>query len=380
MRSHSRAARQRMAAPEDTAVASPFDKLDTPVLQEILLDLPVDTRARAAAVCPKWRAVLAGSELWQTLDLSNVEETFDEWTPEAVQAAAARAGGQLVYFSVSYNNGLARAVEDVVAANGASLRVLDITYTDIDTADILPRLVAAAPNLDELHVDLFAGEDAWGLIPMLRNVPPYRPLRVHNAELGFEDGDDTEAVRVVAAALAAHQSLDELRLFYLVGLEPAAVSSLLDAAVTCRVSDLQLEDVNLSAGIMPALTRLLQCDSLKYLRITCPDDEDESEAPLDEEAMALLAAGLAGSATLDLLQLDVRLFEYDHYGAVLDALRQLPLLRILHLSGNKAPEARRAAVGRALGALLANDPAPKLRVLNVSRSLRPRRPRTRGAV
>lgn len=38
---------------------------------------------------------------------------------------------------------------------------------------------------------------------------------------------------------------------------------------------------------------------------------------LGHEAVALLAAGLAGSATLDVVKLDVRLFEYDHYGAVL---------------------------------------------------------------
>jgi hypothetical protein len=61
------------------------------------------------------------------------------------------------------------------------------------------------------------------------------------------------------------------------------------------------------------------------------------------------------------------LFEFDNYGAVLDAFRRMPALVCLDLRRNKAPAAVRDAVGRALGALLADD-AEKLRYLNVELS------------
>jgi len=353
LRSHGRAVQ---AAHRETW--RPFETLPPALFRKILLDLPVDARARAAAVCREWRAVLTDYELWQILDFFELDTLLHERvTPEAVLAAAARADGQLIVLNVAFNNGLGRAVEDIVLANAASLCEVDVSYTDTET-DVFPRLLAAAPDLEDLRADVlgFAAE----LIPMLRNEPPYQVLRVRSARLGLGLLSDEEALDV-AAALAAHEPLEEVCFFDFTAaaLESEVVCALLEATVTRRVYSLELDDFFLSSAVMPPLTRLLQCGSLTILHITCEPNE-----PLDEDALAQLAAALAGSPMLYEVELKMRLFEFDNYGAVLDAFRRMPALVCLDLRRNKAPAAVRDAVGRALGALLADD-AEKLRHLNV---------------
>ena len=353
LRSHGRAVQ---AAQRETW--RPFETLPLPLFQQILLALPVDARARAAAVCREWRAVLTDYELWQVLDFFELDTLLHERvTPEAVLAAAARADGQLLVLNVAFNNGLSRAVEDIVLANAASLCDIDVSYTDVDI-EVFPRLLAAAPDLEDLRADLlgFASE----LVPMLRNEPPYQVLRVRSARLGLGLVSDEEALDV-AAALAAHEPLEEVCFFDFTAaaLESEVVCALLEATVTRRIHSLELDDFFLSSDVMPPLTRLLQCGSLTILNISC-----EPDAPLDEDALAQLAAALSGSPMLYDVTLKMRLFEFANYGVLLDALRRLPLLSSLDLRRNKAPAAVRDAVGRALGALLADD-AEKLHMLNV---------------
>jgi hypothetical protein len=59
---------QRAGAP---AEAFALSALPPALLQRILVLLPVDLRARSAAVCRGWRATLADPSLWTRLDLSD---------------------------------------------------------------------------------------------------------------------------------------------------------------------------------------------------------------------------------------------------------------------------------------------------------------------
>ena len=337
------------------AVASaPFDALPEPVLRVIMLALPVDARAQAACVCRGWRAFLADVSLWQVLDLTPAGGVVTtRVTENLVRGAVARAAGQLrVYSWMNVPNGhLAGLLFAVPLTDGAELQQVK---TDVYlSVDHVAAMLAAAPRLQVLNAGGFGR--CTELLPVLRNEPPYGPLRI--SELYVMDRDIVaDDLQAFAAAMAAHQTLKSLSLTVQIARD---VNALLDVAGERGFTHVALNLCPLEAVRVPVLARLLQRSSLIRLDIVCqgfPEAQDES--------MPMLCHALRACRTLTHLKLGLNPPEGASHRTVtelLDAAASLPL-SVLNLYDSRAQDT--AAFGRALGALLAAN-LPSLRTLNV---------------
>jgi hypothetical protein len=365
-----------------TAVGFPRDALSAlPVpLQQLLFSLlPVDARARCAAVCRGWRDALREACLWRVLDFSPSSGVTCSVTDEAVAGAAAKAAGAgLLSLDVSerrlLNNGPLR---QVVTAHAATLRVLRVASTpDVTeaignpTRDALLMLAAVAPQLRELHtsVRLSAGE----ALQLLRGEAPFEApaLRLHALVVLCHIQESvlplTEALSAPppeeGAAIDRAASLTCLSLIMAPLEIPGALDAVVDVALARRLRAVTLAHANLSALAAPALVRLLR-GPLTQLRIV-----NRGQALPDAEAAALLAAALRANDTLTHLSLQASDLWADPAVALalLAALTGHGSVRTLSLARNRAPRARDdPAACAALAALVSAD-APALTALDVS--------------
>ena len=166
-------------APQLRSAVVCFDALPEPVLRILFLALPVDARARAACVCRSWRAFLADYSLWQVLDLTPAGGVVAERVTEnLVRGAVARAARHLRVFSLDDDAACPVDVGTLLVAvfesDGAELQEVN-TNAWLEVAQ-LRRMLAAAPRLQVLNAKV-KGKCA-ALPPLLRNDPPYGPLRV----------------------------------------------------------------------------------------------------------------------------------------------------------------------------------------------------------
>ncbi len=196
-------------------------------------------------------------------------------------------------------------------------------------------LLRGAPALRELYAD-YACALRDQAVAMLRNEPPYGPLRLRTlvVQLGHRDDDEGEAaVASIAAALPAHTSLRCLVLSGARLQSDAACGALVDAALALRLPTLELDShTAVSPAFTFALARLLRGGSLTGLRIDkC---HNLLEAPA---ATAALAAALQDTTTLTSLQLSrVGLWQAQLPGAVLlRALTGHPSLQKLVFRSDK---------------------------------------------
>jgi hypothetical protein len=206
---------------------------------------------------------------------------------------------------------------------------------------------------------------------MLRNEAPFGPLRVRFLNVVNEpqaEEDDEELVDDVdllalADAMRQHASMEGVWLQHTPLDTPAVLDAFIDAALMRRFQNLELDHCSLSPASVPALVRLLGSTTLTHLAII-NYDRQLLDAPA---AAALLAGALRANTALRWLQLDaVRLWnDADAGAAVMAALTPHPSLQQLFLTGNHVDVDDAAAVGAALGALIAAN-APALRVLNAS--------------
>jgi len=334
-----------------------FDALPEPALRVTMLALPVDARARAACVCRSWRAFLADPSLWQVLDLTSAggvaAERFMNRTEDLVRGAVKRAAHQLRVFS--FNNvteldleNLMKMLIELFASHGAELQYLN-TDAPLTVTEELMAMFPALPRLQVLNTNIIC---LWceckELLPLLRNDPPYGPLRVSQLQLYSTYGDVSAAdVLALAAAVAAHESLEGLdvaEMHFAPGL-----NALVDAAAERRVLRLNLQSCDVDAESVPALVRLLQRGSLTDLHISF-----STGFPLAQEAsVPTLCAALRTCRTLKHLTLGL----CPSNGAscrtvtdLLDAAAALPALSELDLSFSVFQDT--AAAGHALGALL----------------------------
>ncbi len=334
-----------VAAGEHAAPA--LAPLPLALVLHILSLLPVDCRLLCAGVCRSWRA-------------SRVV------TDGLLHAAAARAGGQLVALDV---DGSERVTFDallaVVTANGV-LRELgtgNIWSPDdergflLDT-DELEELLRAAPRLVVCEADVECDE----LAPahrLLRNEPPFAPLRVHTFEFDGEEADvDEAAVLALAADIASHVHLEWLKLNHTPLSTAAALDAVVDAALMRRLTDVMLHLCDLSPESAPGLVRLVGGGALAELDIF---GGRRLQQLLDAAAALALGTALRASGTLTALSLwSVNLW-LDPAAAtalLLGALTGHLSLRSLDMSYNSVYPASRDEAGAALGALVAaNAPA-----------------------
>jgi hypothetical protein len=355
----------------------PTEALPPTLVRAVFGFVPADQLARAACVSFAWRDAVADPALWRRLDLSRASGVACRLSDTGLRAAAARARGGLEALDLMghvYEFSQA-ALHAVVAANAASLRelrpVVGADHRSAESWGQLHALLRAAPALQAL--ELYVNGCSYSCARrMLRNEPPYGPLRLQTLSVIGLDEEDRD-FPAFAAELAAHPSLTGLYLQNFTtdaeDVSPHPLDAVLDAALALRLKWLEVVFSNVSPAVAPALARLLSGGSLTDLIISdswwCAGDAFQ---PLDAPTAGLLSDALRASRTLCVLKLkSVQLWD-DPQAAVelLSALTGHASLRSFTCSGNDAPTREAAAVvGAALGALVAAD-APALEKLNLS--------------
>jgi hypothetical protein len=335
-------------------VIAPFDTLPEEALRVIMLALPVDARARAACVCPSWRAFLADPSLWQVLDLTSAGGVDEERvTANLVRGAVARAARQLRELSLNGwvpDLNVRELLVALVVSDGAALQqvITDVRFK----VEELRVVLAAAPRLQVLSAQVVGG--CTELLPVLRNDPPYGPLRVSALIASGGEGHD---VLALAAAVATHESVSSLELRRVSSAR--GLNAVVDVAAERRVSSLHIASCEWDAESIAALARLLRCGSLTFFIFSCFDFPHGHE-----ESLPVLSDALRACRTLTYLGLCLNPL----YGAtrhvtdLLDAAASLPALTELDLSWSTAQDT--VAFGHALGALLRAD-LPSFHTLNV---------------
>jgi hypothetical protein len=341
------------------------------VVLHIFSLLPVDCRLRCTEVCRGWRSVLSERSLWTRLELTaesgvRVRAGFNPGAPwiALLRCAAARAGGGLQ--SLRIDAVTHEALLAVAAANAGALREVHVHTRDrqddlgFNAAEV-EALLVAAPLLRVLATDLISDDDTdiEAARRALRNEAPFGPLRVRRLCVYFR-GDDEAGVAAFAGDVAGHASLAWLTLDSAPMNTPATLDAVVDAALARRLQSVTLNVCDLSPASAPALARLLSSDALTTL-------ECWEMHLLDAPAARVLAAALRANSTLTSLTLnDVGVFDDAAAAAeLLGALTGHASLRTLCLAFNHMHAANQAAVGAALGTLLAAN-APALTELDVS--------------
>ena len=352
-----RALRCSSMAPRLRSDVVRFDAVPEEALRVIVLALPVDSRARAACVCRSWRALLSDPSLWQVLDLTTAGGVATRRvTANLVRGAVARAAGQMRTLSFD-DEPRWLAIPfwvRLIQSDGAEVQVLNAKGW-LDLRQELDTVLAAAPRLQVFSTQV-SGECAE-LLPVLRNDPPYGPLRVSGLDVHFGDHTPGQAL-AMAAAVAANEAL---KLLMLAGADSAPEVNALIVAAEQRVSYLTLDSCVLNADSVLALTRLLHRGSLTKLEVSCRRFPQEADVPA-------LCVALRACRTLTYLKLRLQ----PTHGAsrrsvteLLDAAAALPALSVLDLGLSVFQDINDA--GRAFGALLRSN-LPSLRILHVNDS------------
>jgi hypothetical protein len=193
-----RSARVAAVAERATTALSP---LPLPLVLHIFSLLPADARARAACVCRGWRVTLDELSLGRRLDLSPSSGVRVRVMDAVLAGAARKARAQLATLDlfecddVTFNVMLA-----VVRANGGALHKLRGGVHDDDNvaqtlnAVRVTQLVLAAPQLRALNAYVLGAVDIADARRMLRNEPPFQPLRLCELRVFCEGGADDASV------------------------------------------------------------------------------------------------------------------------------------------------------------------------------------------
>jgi hypothetical protein len=366
-----------MAPRGELIPSDPIATLPPGLVREILRRLPADQLARVACVSLAWRAAVADPALWRRLDFSVGSGCLCTVAEFAVRAAAARAGGSLEALDLTGRPTPWAAVRAVAVANAASLREVRTLYADEaepygngfppahDPLAQLEALLAEAPRLPALEANLKC--TLYAAEALLRAEPPFGPLRLQRLDVDVVYMHLGVGFAGLVAKLIAHPWLRELGLWGKHNqLNLDEWNLVADAALTLRLTAVYAYSCMLSPAAAPALARLLSSAELTTL-LLC-NEEQHGGALLDAPAAALLSAALRANRTLTSLTLaDVGLWA-DAPAAVtlLGALTGHASLRTLECDANSVwDEAAAAAIGVALGALLAAD-APALEELDVT--------------
>jgi hypothetical protein len=343
-------------------VSSALSPLPPPIVLYIFSLLPADARARAACVCRGWCHVVSELSLWTRLDLSLSSGVRVRVTDAVLTGALAKARGQLAALDVSDCSAISfDTLLAGVRANRGALRELRVGVCDSDycvgtqqTLDAAgaERLCRAAPQLTVCDAHLLGWSSAAGARRMLRNAPPFQPLRLRTLRIGFpENARDNTAVLQVAADVAAHASLQRMELHGAPLGTPVAMDAVVDVALARQLVSVRFWFCRLVPASVPALVRLLDGGTLTDLAF------NQGHTLLDGESAALLGAALRANRTITSLRFTGELWQDAASGAaVVHALTGHSSMRMLRLTGSDALAVGAAASG-ALGALIAANAA-----------------------
>jgi hypothetical protein len=352
------------AVPRSPSALSP---LPLSLVLHVFSLLPVDARARAACVCRGWRTTLRKVSLWTRLDLSAASGVRVRVTDAVLAGAAAKARGRLAALNVRGCERLAfGALLAAVQANGGTLRELCIgvrlyTAQTLDAGHV-KWMLQAAPQLTACHAEVLSVRNVLADVRrMLRNEPPFQPVRLRALCVVFErDGADEASALALGADLAAHASLKCVVLHNGALDTPVALDAVVDAALAREMTSLELWSCRVSPASVPALARLLGGGTLTELGIGQP------QQLFDAPSAALLGDALRANSTLTCLSLRGHLrHNTGAAAALLSALTGHSSLRTLILSNNRVLAAEAVAAAAAFGALVATN-APALTELDVS--------------
>jgi hypothetical protein len=337
---------------------------------EVFARVPVDARARCAAVCKAWCEVLLERSLWTRLDLSPAGGVAEERVTDALlRGAAAKARGGLTALNVTGCDRLTHdALLEVVTANAGALTELHACRSGVlTTTEQVEALLVAAPLLRVCHVNVVHAAAA-AAFRMLRNEPPFGPLRLRTLEVQPPWPGGEADVRALAADMTASaSSLWHLKLMAAPLAGHGALGAVVDAALVRRLTILRLVHCRLCAASVPALARLLGGSALKVLYLQHAGDEPPLLLSGAEGSAAVLAAALRANNTLTALGLAHANVWHDAAAAetLLHALTAHPSLQTFHLFHSPVGAADRARAGASFGALVAAN-APALTQLDVS--------------
>jgi hypothetical protein len=341
-------------------------------LDLVFAHLPVKTRLRCAAVCHAWRDAAAERSLWLRLDLREGDREA-KVSDRLLRAVARRAGGQLQALDISFSRGLSHgAVLDVVRANADTLRELRMGTTRLRDANSFLNglggsirivmkisiaevavIAEAAPQLRVLETACMHCSSLADAHRLLHREPPFQALQMHTLSV---DLPDVAAVYVFIADLPSDPPVRNLLLTGRPLRQPAAMNAVVDAALATRLPGLSLPFNLMFPGSAALLARLLSGTSLSELSFGYG-------LGADEPAAAVLSDALRANSTLTSLSIlgTWRRSDMPRAAAALRTLLCALLahrsLRILNLTGLARGPAHRAAVGAALGALVAANTA-----------------------
>jgi len=353
-----------VAAPVDDALG--IDSLPPALLVGILAFVPVDTRLRCREVARAWRDALANRRAWARIDLSEAAGVQPERvTYKLVEAAVARAGGELEALNLSSCRRTFRSiVQRLAAGNAGTLRELRLFQERSERLlePFLSELLRAAPELREVHV--FPVFSYHGRFPvdeariLLGGEPRFSALRwrcmhVNNTyRTGSRRLPSEEDWLALFDAVAAHASLCDLDTYLP---PPRTLTALVDAAM--NLTRLRLYNCLPTPGAGMQLARLLRGGKLESLEI------EEEVLEMDDlsgaEEFALAVGDCSSLQRLDLYR--TRIWLVAEIGVpLLRALTGHPTLRSFStlLAVNDPYETPAAGLGAAFGALVAaNAPA-----------------------
>jgi hypothetical protein len=353
----------------EAPAGDPFAALPQALALTLFSQLPVDQRLRCAEVCKGWHATLNERSLWTRLDLSATAGMARPATDALLHAAAARAAGQLQALHLTDCKAITHDALLVVArANADTLMELcmESSYTPHqgDSHALVRQVEAvlgAAPRLRLLAADVYCHGDTV-MHRLLRNDGVFAALRVRKLHIAAPAHDDA-GVLALAADLAAHTCLVEIRMQRTALRTLAVVDAVVDAALMLQLPSLALFNCNMTPASAPALARLIGGGWLTEL-----DVWNHYQRLLDQPAAALIADALRANNTLTSLKLQGCRFWEDAAAAalLLDALTAHRSLRTLNLHNNffQGGDQHVPALGAALGALIAAD-APALHELHL---------------
>jgi hypothetical protein len=363
-----------LSAP-DPADAQPapltFASLPRALQCEVFARAPVDARARAACVCHAWCDVLSERSLWTRLDLSRKSGVARERVTDALlRGAAAKARGGLTALDVSECDQLTHEVLlEVVAANAGALTELHASVglgRLPATAQHIEALLGAAPLLRVCLAE--ARADAAAASRMLRNEPPFGPLRLHTlCVLRPWPGGEADVLVLAGGLTASASSLSRLVLITAPLAEHSSLDAVVDAVLARRLPNRTLFEPSLTAASVPALVRLLSGSALSTFNLMYNYDVTLLQ-PGPEGSAALLAAALRANTTLtELCLLRANVWHDAAAGeTLLQGLTAHPSVQTVNLGLNEVADADRARAGASLGALVAAN-APALNELIIFR-------------
>jgi hypothetical protein len=349
--------------------------LPLPIVHQIFSLLPLQTRLRCREVCRGWRGVLAEPSLWARLQLTAASGVRADgvggggtWDTLLLCASACAAGG-LQSLEVDEEHVSDGTLLAAAAANAGALTELRVrARVRADGGWLACRdahaLLHAAPLLRVFDADRVRCPDVAAACGILRNEPPFGPLRVRQLAASSKPkclADSAPSAMSLAAAVAAHASLTALELTDVTLDTPAALDAVVGAALARRLQTVALLNGGLSPASAPALARLLGSDALTTLVLS------GSSRLLNAFAVRTLAAALRANSTLTSLTLSgVGLWsDLAAAGELLGALSGHASLRALCVARCTLGLSDQAAAGACLGALVAAN-APALTELDVS--------------